>query len=68
MEVSTTYGRYPNGTGPFITMWPSYNAENSYTSLFFDKTEAFDNNVLVNVFPSPTINNMTISLGETKEL
>jgi hypothetical protein len=68
LESSITYGRYPNGTGPFITMCPSYNAENSYTYLSFDNTDVFDNNVLVNVFLSPTINNITVSLGGKLEL
>jgi len=29
-KTDTTTGRYPNGTGPFIIMWPTFNAENIY--------------------------------------
>ena len=68
LEGSTTYGRYPNGTGAFITMWPSYNAENSYTALSVESSDVFETNVLVSVYPNPTIDNITLHIDGEDEV
>jgi hypothetical protein len=51
MESSTTFGRYPNGTGDFIRMRATHNAENSFTSVGIDEN---DKMVEVKVYPNPS--------------
>lgn len=48
----TTYGRYENGTGAFIRMFPTFAATNSYTALSIDEEEPLSNQLLV--YPNPT--------------
>ncbi|MCB9224370.1 MAG: CotH kinase family protein [Crocinitomicaceae bacterium] len=55
-----TYGRYPNGTGNFIPMMPTYNAENSYTALSVKEEELTE----IVMFPNPTADFVQINLGD----
>jgi hypothetical protein len=45
-----TYGRYPNGTGGFIPMVATHDAENSYTTVSLLEEELQD----IVLFPNPT--------------
>ena len=49
VEDNGTYGRFPNGTGGFIPMYATFNAENSFTAVEVEE----DENVALNVFPNP---------------
>jgi len=53
VETSTTYGRYVNGTGGFIKMVPTYNAQNSFTALGVDEAIVEAN---VSIYPNPSSN------------
>ena len=50
-ETDISYGRFPNGTGPFQRMVPTFNAQNSNTS---STDEASTDNVGMKVYPNPT--------------
>jgi len=50
-----TYGRYPNGTGSFAELDPTYNAENSVS--LATKTS---NDFRVNVYPNPFNDKITV--------
>lgn len=63
MESSTTFGRYPNGTGSFIRMIPTFNAENSFTAI---GVEEIIPNVTVSIYPNPASNLVTIFTGNNK--
>lgn len=54
LESSTTFGRYPNGTGGFIRMVPTYNSENNYTSVTVEELPEENLIFEVSVFPNPT--------------
>jgi len=58
--TGTTYGRYENGTGGFIRMFPTYAAENSYTALEIKQEELVQMDVLI--YPNPANMNFTIQL------
>jgi hypothetical protein len=64
LESSTTYGRYPNGTGSFIRMLPTFNAENSYTSLSVEENNDLTNKIEVSIYPNPTSDYVTVELYE----
>jgi hypothetical protein len=54
MEYSKTIGRYPNGTGPFVYMFPSFSMHNlTGTTVESDFT----------VFPNPAIDMINIELS-----
>ena len=56
-----SYGRYPNGTGNFQTMSPTFNAENMVTTGTSDaELEA----VVLKVFPNPAQYEITVSASE----
>ncbi len=57
----TTWGRYPNGTGNFNMLFPSFNAEN--TTLLEIEEGVF---VDVQVYPNPTSGKTTVSF--TKDI
>lgn len=57
MSSGTTYGRYPNGDGPFIRMFPTFSASNSYTALSIEEAEL---DIEVVVYPNPAKNSITI--------
>jgi hypothetical protein len=57
-ETDISYGRYPNGTGDFQIMPPTFNAENSLTVGITDYVnDSFD----INVFPNPSQGFITVS-------
>lgn len=61
LQNNLTFGRYPNGTGGFIEMVPTYNAANSFSSIGF---EEFENNDLnVSYFPNPTSHVITLNMS-----
>lgn len=64
LESSTTYGRYPNGTGSFIRMLPTFDAENSYTSLSVEEVDDMSNGIEISIYPNPTTNYITVELNE----
>jgi len=55
-KVDTTYGRYPNGTGPFVFMPRTFNAVNSLT---ISTNEAWQDASL-KVFPNPVSDILTV--------
>lgn len=57
-----SYGRFPNGTGSFQTMPPSFNEENMLSSI---PTEETTDGFSLNVFPNPTSSQLTIE-ADTK--
>ncbi|MBK9191394.1 MAG: CotH kinase family protein [Crocinitomicaceae bacterium] len=59
IESSSTYGRYVNGTGSFIRMVPTFNAENSYTALTVDE----DIKTEFSVYPNPANDMIYIVTG-----
>ncbi len=58
MNATTTYGRYPNGVGPFIRMFPTFEAENNFTSLSFDENTI--NNKTFTFYPNPSDKSVTV--------
>ncbi|MBV6438495.1 MAG: hypothetical protein EPGJADBJ_00119 [Saprospiraceae bacterium] len=56
-HVDTTYGRYPNGTGPFVFMPRTFNAVNSLTIPAFEPTE----DASLKIFPNPAFDNLSIT-------
>lgn len=55
-KADTTYGRYPNGTGPFVFMPRTFNAVNSLTSGVDDITA----DASLRLFPNPVLDNLSI--------
>jgi hypothetical protein len=64
MYSSTTYGRYPNATGPYIRMFPTFDATNSYTALSLP--EDLESNVVLSIYPNPAYERLMI--GKRKQL
>lgn len=62
--VDSTYGRYPNGTGPFVFMPRSFNAVNSLTI----KTNEPVNDVSLEIFPNPVSDILSIKSDQPLEL
>ena len=58
--ADTTTGRYPNGTGDFVFMPPTFAAENSLTITGID--ENINNNLNIKVYPNPTNSYVNIEL------
>lgn len=58
-QSDTTTGRYPNGTGNFISMLPTFSAENQN-----EITRIFDTMAGFNVYPNPTSNILYIDFLE----
>jgi len=50
-DTDVSYGRFPNGTGPFQRMVPTFNAQNSDTSSTDDTTHQ---NASIRVYPNPS--------------
>ncbi len=63
-SAAKSYGRFPNGTGSFQLMTPTFNAMNSGTSNTED--EAFVTGQL-SIYPNPASNAITISANEPIE-
>ncbi len=55
-----SFGRFPNGTGDFQTMSPTFNAENSGTT---STTNTDFNAVVIRAFPNPAQDEITIQAG-----
>jgi hypothetical protein len=51
-----SYGRYPNGTGGFTELYPTYNGENSLTMGLFQNTMISN----MKVFPNPATETVSI--------
>ncbi len=56
-----SFGRYPNGSGPFQTMTPTFNGENMGTS---NTQDPVFNSVEMKVYPNPTKDILTIKSEE----
>lgn len=61
-KQDTTYGRYPNGTGPFGFMRPSYSSINWPTLII---PVSMDDNI--SVYPNPAEDWVNLSIKESKE-
>ena len=60
-ESDISYGRFPNGTGDFQTMNPTFNAENDGTvSVLDNKFDSFD----LSLYPNPAFDEISISTEE----
>ncbi|MBM3404922.1 MAG: T9SS type A sorting domain-containing protein [Bacteroidetes bacterium] len=62
-KTDTTTGRYPNGTGDFILMWPTFSAEN--VNGFPTGIEQYDHlstNLLLRLYPNPSSGVITVVL------
>jgi len=65
-DIST--GRYPNGTGDFIEMTPSFNAENLDGITKIEEMEVAPNKIIqMNNFPNPFHSSTTISFSLNAE-
>jgi len=59
--TDVSLGRFPNGTGGFQTMSPTFNAENMLST----NTVDFDTDALsVSVYPNPVSDLLTVNVGE----
>lgn len=65
IEYSSTFGRYPNGTGPFIRMIPTYNSENSYSSIGIEEEVVQLGDVIL--YPNPVVDQLTIAVDDIEE-
>lgn len=55
-QPDISFGRYPNGTGPFMPMPVTFNAPNSLVS----GTRELENQAVVQIFPNPVTNMLTV--------
>lgn len=56
-QADVSFGRYPNGTGGFVTMPPTFNSTNSLTN----STEEQDGAVVrVHIFPNPVAEELVV--------
>ena len=56
--AGTTFGRFENGTGPFIRMFPTFAANNSYTALDIEEEVAVADQFII--YPNPANEFVTI--------
>jgi spore coat protein CotH len=63
--TNITWGRYPNGTGSFTTMVPTYSAINSNSPLSIDNLAIKEINDL-NIYPNPTSENVTLEFKNSE--
>lgn len=61
--VDISYERYPNGTGPFADMAPTFNSMNYATAIESGTTEQ-----TLRVYPNPTNDIIFISFGENNQV
>lgn len=66
MYSGTTYGRYPNGDGPFMRMFPTLGAENSFTALDIGEVNLNSNAPVV--YPNPATDQVTFSFDSDSEI
>jgi hypothetical protein len=57
-QTDVSYGRYPNGTGDFEFLSPSFNASNTLLSLVDEVVTIFD------IYPNPATSRLNIVLDE----
>ena len=60
-----SYGRYVNGSGGFIPMVATHNAENSFTSLTLEEENGMKE---IMIYPNPTTDFVTLELPSSEEL
>jgi hypothetical protein len=60
-----SYGRYPNGTGPFIAMNTSYN---SYNIDFPLAIQYVSKEEILNLYPNPTQDELTVNFDGKKQI
>lgn len=59
--TDTSYGRFPNGTGPFQTMMPTFAAQNMLLVAVEEEAQA---STELSVYPNPASESFTIALSE----
>ncbi|WP_367388554.1 CotH kinase family protein [Lewinella sp. LCG006] len=63
--TDVSYGRYPNGTGDFQSMSPTFNAENTGTT---STSDPFVKQQEIKVYPNPANDSFTLSIdGKTED-
>ncbi len=62
-QPDITFGRYPNGTGPFVTMQPTFNNYNSITGV----AQNADQISSVSVYPNPSDQFVFFEIHEPKQ-
>lgn len=62
MYSSTTYGRYPNATGPYIRMFPTFASENSFTAL--ELPESMEIELELSLYPNPANDHLFVNWEE----
>jgi len=60
-ETDLSFGRFPNGTGDFRIMSPTYNADNTATITGINNFDMIGGTVTV--FPNPAVNSINIELN-----
>lgn len=65
IESTMTYGRYPNGTGGFIRMVPTFSASNSYTAVGIEE-ETQENQLTL--YPNPAKDEIFISASSNNPI
>lgn len=61
-----TFGRYPNGTGPFVMMNPTYSATNSNSPIGIENIELIARNNFV-IYPNPAKGKVNVRVTEPGE-
>ena len=56
-----SYGRFPNGTGEFTELSPTFNSENLLTNV----EDLLDNQLQIDIFPNPSNNIINIVLDQS---
>ncbi|MBI3134681.1 MAG: CotH kinase family protein [Bacteroidetes bacterium] len=64
LGADITFGRYPNGTGPFMELYPSYNALNSQVVSIDQSNQEL--NTDFTVYPNPATDFITIATDFTE--
>jgi hypothetical protein len=60
IESSSTYGRYPNGTGECMRMVPTHNASNSYSAIGVEELAE----TTFSIYPNPASDHVYVVTGE----
>jgi len=58
--TDSTFGRYPNGTGSFIQLYPTFFAENIIST----GVKEINYNINITIYPNPANNNVIIELDD----
>ncbi len=66
MEAQTTFGRYPNGTGAFQRMIPTFSSENSYTTISVEEEDEIQ--YKCKLYPNPVKDELFIQIDSDKNL